>query len=498
MKIAVCQFSHETNTLSPLRSDFESMARSGWSDAGELVKNNRGIPSYIGGAIKAAEEEGVGVIPISSLYGSAGPLILRDCVNHVLGVIQKELRTALDEIDGVFLALHGAGCAEGIDDLESHTLRAVREVVGNKPVMASLDLHANVTGEMVALSDGLFGIKEYPHTDMAEAGYAALKCLARTIRGEIKPLTALVRVPVLLPPSLCSTFVNPMKEIKEYVAAYAKERGLLDATLFHGFPYSDHSGTGVTVLAMADGRKPEAEALELARYFWGRRAEFLPVSLTPDEAIDIALAEVKDGFAVIHETSDNPGGGTPADGTHLLRALLERDVPRSIMGYIVDPEAAEICHKAGVGAKVDMAVGGKKDNCHGEPILVKGAEVLNLSNGKIVFTSPMRRGVPFDYGKSARVRCGQVEFILVSGRYQTLDDRAFLMTGADIHDYRIIGVKSSNHFRGFFQPLADVIVTADPPGLITNNFKSLTYARLRRPVFPLDEIADKPAPIEVL
>ncbi|MDR1944022.1 MAG: M81 family metallopeptidase [Synergistaceae bacterium] len=489
MKIAICQFIHETTTFSQQRSDFESMAKNGWSDSKDVIPKYRDTPSYIGGAIRGAQELGAELIPISSMFGSAGPLILRECVDRVIGVMQRELRVHRREIDGVFCAMHGGGCAEDIDDLEIHILKKLREVVGDKPIMSSLDLHSNITQEMVSLSDGLFGIKEYPHVDMAEAGYLAIKCLIKKIRQEINPVMALVRLPVLLTAVNCSTFTEPMKSVKEHVAAYCENHGLIDATFFHGFAYSDQASTGASVLTIADGRQPKAEALELANFFWDRRYEFVAESLMPDQALDIALKEVRAGFAIINETSDNPGSGTPGDGTHLLRELIKRDVPQSILGYIVDPEAAEICHKAGVSAKVDMWVGGKADHLHGEPIYIQGAEVINLSDGKIVFKSSMRRGESFKYGKSVRIRYGHVEIIIVSNRCQTLDDRPFLMTGADLSDYKIVGIKSSVHFRAFFQPLADVIVASDPPGPNTANFKSLTYTKIHRPIFPIDEDA---------
>lgn len=486
MKIAIGQFTHETNTFSPLRSDFNTKS-AGWDDAEDLIAKHRGVPDYLGGAIKAAEEEHVELIPLPSLYGAAGPLILKNSLDDMLGVISGALRQHNAEIDGLFFALHGAGCAEGVDDLESYILRVLRDEIGNKPIMVSLDLHGNITQEMIDFSDGLFGIKEYPHIDMGEAGFLATNSLIRKIRGEINPVTSLVRLPVLLAPSMNSTFLEPMKSLKEHFAEFCKERHLLDVSFFHGFPYSDHPGTGASVMVVADGREPKQEAEELASYFWNRCFDFLPVSLMPDQAIDLALQKVQKGFVVINETSDNPGGGTPCDGTHLLRSLVERNLPESIMAYIVDPESVADCHRAGVNGRVDLTIGGKTDHFHGDPLVVKDAEVLNLSNGKIVFTSPMRKGVPFEYGKSSRIKVGNVECILVSNRYQTLDDRPFLMTGADIYSYKIIGVKSSNHFRAFFQPLADAIVTADPPGLHTNNFKSLPYQRIPRPIFPLDE-----------
>lgn len=486
MKIAIGMFTHETNCFSPLRSDFQSMA-AGWDEAEELIPKHSGKPDFLGGAIKAAEEEGVELLPLPSLYGAAGPLILRSAVDHVMAEMKEALRSYGGAEEGLFLALHGAGCAEGIDDLESHVMRELRGEIGHKPVMVPLDLHGNITPEMVALSDGLFGIKEYPHIDMAEAGYLAMKSLVGKIRGKVDPRTALVRLPALLAPSMNSTFLEPMRSLKEYFAEFRRQKNLLDVSFFHGFPYSDHPSVGASVVVVADGYEPTKEAEELAAYFWDRRSDFLPLSLTPDEAVDLALEKVRNGFVVINETSDNPGGGAPCDGTHLLRTFVARDLPGSIMAYIVDPESAAACHGAGVGSRVDLSLGGKTDNFHGEPLEVRGGEVLNLSNGQIVFTSPMRKGLAFDYGKSARIKIGRVECIIVSNRYQTLDDRAFLMTGADIQDYKILGVKSSNHFRGFFQPLADDIVTADPPGLHTNNFASLPFKRIARPIFPLDE-----------
>lgn len=486
MKIAIGQFTHETNTFSPLRSDFKTMA-TGWDEPGDLIAKHQVVPDYLGGAIKAAEEEQVELVPLPSLYGAAGPLILKSTLDDILSVISNSLRQQKAEIDGLFFALHGAGCAEGVDDLESYILGVLRKEIGDKPITVSLDLHGNITQEMVDLADGLFGIKEYPHIDMAEAGYLATNCLIRKIRGELNPVTALVRLPALLAPSMNSTFLEPMKSLKEHFAKFCKERHLLDASFFHGFPYSDHPGSGASVVVVADGRDPKEEAKELASYFWNRRFDFLPISLTPDQAIDQALEKIQKGFVVINETSDNPGGGTPCDGTHLLRSLVARNLPKSIMAYIVDPESVANCHRAGVNGKVDLAIGGKTDHFHGDSLIVKDAEVLNLSDGKIVFTSPVRKGVFFEYGKSARIKVGNVECILVSNRQQTLDDRSFLMTGADISEYKFIGVKSSNHFRGFFQPLADAIVTADPPGLHTNNFKSLPFQRIPRPIFPLDE-----------
>jgi len=194
-----------------------------------------------------------------------------------------------------------------------------------------------------------------------------------------------------------------------------------------------------------------------------------------------------DGCVVINETSDNPGAGTPGDGTWLLQEFLRRDLEGAIFGYIPDKEFVLKAHAAGVGGKVSGLLGGKTDDIHGEPVQINDAEVLALSNGVGTYVTPMWRGLPVRYGKMARVRAGKVEIIVTEQlSQQSFDDRAFLLTGADINQYRIVGLKSSAHFRGFFEPLAKAIVTTDPPGIQTANFKQLTFKKVRRPIYPLD------------
>jgi microcystin degradation protein MlrC len=486
MRILVGQFGQETNTFANAVSTFEVLAPEGWIEADRLLALYRDTPQYLGGAIRAAEEEGAELVPICSIPIIAGPIIRRDTLDMVVNRMCGEIRRHLGAFEGVYLALHGAGCAEGVDDIESYTLRAVREVIGpDMPITVSLDLHGNITPEMAALCSGMFGIKENPHVDCHMAGYLALKSLARLLSGQLCPVNTLIRLPILMTPAKGSTFDEPMRSIKEHVAAFCAERGLIDATFFHGFSAADHPFSSSSVVVVAEHAAP-AEAAELARYVWRRRAELVPVTLTPDEAIDMALASVKDGYTIINEISDNPGSGCPGDGTHLLRALAARNLPRTVFQYITDPETARQAHAAGVGARIDVRVGGKTEPLHGKPLDLSNVEVLNISNGRFTYVSPVSAGLPENLGPSARLRHGNVEFVVVSKRTQALDDRALMMTGADIRDYKIVCLKSANHFRGFFQSRADAIITADPPGIRSSNLANYTFRRVTRPIYPLD------------
>ena len=458
----------------------------GWIKAETMVEDFRGTGTYLGGAIKAAEEEGVEVVPIDSTDLLGGPIMTEECLEYCLDHICKEIEEKIDDVDGIFLGMHGGGRTEQVYDLEAYTLKRIREVVGDMPIMSSLDLHCNMTQERVALSDGFFVIKEFPHIDYDKAGYLTTKTLIRKLRGEVNPVMTLVNIPILLPSTTSTTYLNPMKGIKEYFASYCQVHGFIDVSICHGFSANDQYWAGSSVLIVAE-RDTTKEANELADYFWSHRDEFNPKPLNPKEAIDEALSKVKDGYVIINEATDNPGSGCPGDGTHLLRELVERDIPQTVYMFILDPEVAEQAHKAGVGSFIDIKVGGKTVPICGEPVELKNVEVLNLSNGNFRIVSPHDYGIKTSVGRSARLRHSNVEIVVVSLRRQAYDDRGLLMTGADINDYKIVCLKSANHFRGYFQEKADAIVTCDTPGLRPTNLRLNPYKNVRRPIHPLDD-----------
>jgi len=489
VKILFGMLAHETNTFASDKGTFERWAPSGWTVGDDIFRVYEGAPDYPGGMIQAGREEGVELIPSVALL-NAGPLITKEAIDYALGTLLGYVEQHKNEIDGICLGLHGAGAAEITDDLETYTLQKVREIVGNDMLITvSLDLHGNISEDVVRLSNGLFGIKQYPHVDQAEAGYLAMKTLIRMLRGECRPKTVLRQIPLLIAPSMASTLKMPMQSFTEHVAAYAAERGLLDATLFHGFPYTDVPYAGASIVVVAEEGAEEA-ADELAHWVWDNRYALDPICLSAEEAVDEALLELAkegEGYVVINETSDNPGGGTPGDGTHLLREFLRRDLDGTIFGYIPDKEIALKAHEVGVGGFLSGLLGGKTDNKHGTPIAFENAKVIALSDGHARYTSPMYKNLPVCYGKTARLRIGKVEVVVSETlSQQTFDDRPFMIVGADVEQYRIVGIKSSVHFRAFFQSRAKAIVTADPPGIQTANFKQLPYKKIRHPIYPLD------------
>ncbi|MFB7641417.1 M81 family metallopeptidase [Peribacillus butanolivorans] len=486
MKIALAQIAHETNTFSNVSTTVELFKNWEWDYKEKIIERHLEVDDYLGGMIDKCNQLGIEIAPTFSTFTGPSGMITKETYK----TIENELITSIQnagEIDGICLALHGAGVAEGIDDLEGYLLKALRKSIGYEiPIVATLDLHANVTELMVQEANALLGVNFYPHTDSHDRGREAIQLLGQIIQGEIEPVMHLEKLPLIIATS--TTYESPAMDINELCWEWEKEQGVVDCTFFHGFPYTDIPDVGVSVTTITNGNPSLAQKVgnEVAKIIWEKRKEFRRDLPTPDDGIQQALS--KQGHPiVINETSDNPGGGTPGDGTFLLRAMVEANAPRTCFGFIYDPEVAELAHQVGEGSYIDVELGGKTDLLHGKPLSVK-VYVKNLSDGQFFQTSPMWRGIKVDLGKSARLQTGNVDIIVCSVRSQTFDEQVFLLHGMDVTKYKIVALKSSQHFRATFQSIAKEIITVDSPGLSTCDFSSFHYKRINRPIYPLDSI----------
>ncbi len=497
MKIIFGKLGHETNTFSVEKGTFEYWTRAGWHEGQDLIDACRNGSDYTTGMLRAAEERGVELVPTIAVL-DAGPLVTKEALEKVLGTMLKYIEENKEGVDGLCLGLHGAGCAEGVSDLETYTLEKVREIVGpDMPIMITLDLHANISKPMLDNTMAMFGIKEYPHIDCAEAGYLAMNCLVDHLEKGRKFYQSYVSLPILIPCAEGSTFSEPMKSVKEMAAAYKKDHGLVDVTVFHGFPYSDLYYTGLSVVTVSDMSQDEADkaAKEIARTLWHDREKLIYKPVSAHEGVNKAAEILKEkrpegerGYVVLSESSDNPGGGATNDATGLLWEFLVRQEFHTILGYIHDPEVALAAHNAGVGNYISCYIGAKKDDQHGKPILLENAYVAALSDGEAVHNSTVALNRKIHYGKSARLVIGNCEVVVTEKQaQQTLDDATFTMVGADLTRYDIIGVKSSNHFRAWFEPRAIAVMPIDEAGIQTADLKTLRYKNIRRPIIPLDE-----------
>ena len=314
-RIAIFQFGYETNSLMEGSAELADLGAGGWTPGAQVIKMYTGKRAGLSGAIQAIGELGAQAVPLDSLsrYGAfnAGPTICRQAAEDVIDHICAQLHAHYEEYDGVFYAMHGAGHADGIDDLDGYYLKRIREVIGEKPITASLDLHANMTKEMVRYADALIGIKTNPHVDFYDASYKAVYILADILKGKCSPRMQLRRMPFLVSSASANTLGGAAKELKDAFARYVEEKGLIDATFFHGFSGTDSREAMASVLVVANGYEPVGEADHLAELAWSRRAGFNCHGNSASEAVDEALGKIGNGYVVINEGSDNPGSGCP-------------------------------------------------------------------------------------------------------------------------------------------------------------------------------------------
>lgn len=482
-RVAVGGISHETNTYCRDQTTLGDFVI--WRGR-EIISHNQGVRSYLGGMIDAATALGADLVPTFYARTTPSGTIAAPAYQAMLGELLAGIQQALP-VDAVALSLHGAGVVDGTDDLEAHLCGAVRALVGpGVKIVVTLDLHGNVSQAMADAADLCFGVHCYPHTDGYERGQEAVSAIPRLLSGEWAPVTHVEYLPLLVPAA--PTAVHPAKTVNELCRQAEGRPGILDCTFFHGFPYTDTPQVGAMVMVAAHRDRALAGSVgrEIGGWIRAHRESFRRESLSPQEAIARAQAS-PEGLVVINDTADNPGGGAPGDGTHLLRAMLEARLERACYGFIADPAVAEGAHRAGAGSTIRASLGGKHDSFHGAPLEIEGY-VKCLSDGKFVLTTPQGRGSWVDLGRMARLVVGGIDILVASVRNQVLDPEVFLLHGIDVTRYRFVGVKSSAHFRGGFEPVAKAIVTADSPGLTTLDVTHFPRRRTPRPIWPLDHI----------
>ena len=483
MRIAIAGIGHETNTYCRDQTELSDF----YISRGEKIFNSRGTTTSVGGALDACETLGVEAVPIMVAGTQPSGTINRDAYESMKAEILAGISQQAP-LDGIYLELHGAGVVDGIPDLEGDLASDIRRLVGEAvPITASFDLHGNITQKMADALDGVFACHQYPHIDMHLRAQEAVELIVNMLKDNFRPTLVVETVPMLMPTT--TTFLGPGKEMLESILAAEDDDDIIDISWFHGFPYTDieHVGTHICVTSRGDRDKAELLAKKMAKKLWDYRENFRPISLTAAQAVVQAQA-AKSLPVIINETSDNCGGGTPGDGTHLLRAMLDAGLENACFGFIVDPEVAAQAHKAGVGATIEVSLGGKYDDLHGEPLELL-VYVKALHDGRLTMQA-MGKGSRINYGRMARLIVNDMDIIVASNRSQTFDTEPFLALGIDVTRLDIVALKSSNHFRAGFSDIAGTIITADPPGLTTHHIEIFSRKNSVQPMWPIDELAD--------
>lgn len=402
------------------------------------------------------------------------------------------LTAAREGWDGIVLLLHGAMVTEAHEDGEGEILARLRAVVGpDLPVAVTLDPHANVTAAMCERAQILISYTTYPHVDMRATGRRAAEILAQAMSGEVAPVTVRAHRPMLEEANGGRTDAGPMIERQAMARAFEARPEVLAVSINGAFPNADIAEVGPTVLVTGTGDTTALGAIaeELADDILERRREVLNRYLTVEEAARMA-AEWRSGAGplVIADYADNPGAGAYGDATALLGALLDAGLDGACFGPLVDPVAAAALQREDVGAEVTLTIGGRTaPEIGGGPVEVTGT--LRWKGGGLVAGSgPMMRGLTRDFGSTAVLHVRGMDVLVVSLAHQMLDLEQFRAFGIDPAARSVIALKSMQHFRAAFSPIAGRIVVCDSGALCTQDFARMPYRNVRRPIFPLDDI----------
>lgn len=493
MRIVTGGIMQETNTFQWQPTTLADFERTGF---GTLVRGDgilamAGTGTVYGGAVPEAERLGIELIPTT--FGSVMPggRVERAAFNLMRDEIVAGIRAALP-VDGVFLVLHGAMALTDADDAEGELLLAVREVVGpDVPIVAPLDLHTNLSPEMIARCDAFVGYKHYPHIDMPETGAHALRILAETVRGNAKPAMAHTHLPLIAPnQSMVTTWQSPLKIAIDRAREMEREPGVLAATVLGGFPFADVPFAGISTIVVTDDDPELARryADELAAICWERRADFTIHPVPVADAISEALAGAEGSVYVLADIADSGASGTAGDGTAILRGLIEANARSAAVAQIMDAEAVAACIAAGVGSEVTLTVGGKHDALHGEPVQVTGMVKL-IHEGSFTIGGVMGGGTRSSRGKTVLLEIGGpggIELQLTEVRGHPHDLNFFRAFGIEPTERRILVLKSAAHFRAAFEPIATKVIEVDAPGISSPRLDTFPYERLDRPVYPLE------------
>ncbi|RVG19736.1 M81 family peptidase [Sinorhizobium meliloti] len=481
MRIALGGILHETNTFRKQDArlvDFEVV------HAQRILEAHEGVRSYIGGMLDAAAKLSAIVVPTTFAYAEAAGVIEEGAYASMLGDLLAGIEQALP-VDAVALALHGAGVANGVGNIEIDICRKVRELVGpDVKIVITLDLHGNLDASLSQVVDAAFGTNFHPHTDMFERGQDAVNILPELISGRLIPKLHIEKLPFLL--VTATTMYGPMAAVNELCRTIEEDHDIVACTFFHGFVWTDTPDTGPSVLVIANGdaEKATEAAQRVARFVWERRDQFRPNALSPEVAIKSALNSEEWPVAVL-DGGDDPGGGCPGDGTHLLRAMLKANLSATCFAAMFDPSVVAQAHATGVGATVDVELGGKTDIRHGEPITAT-AYVKTLTDGHFLCQSPMGKGARVFVNRTARLQIGGIDVIVVSERHQPIDTEIFLIHGIDVSRYHVVALKCTNHWRAGFAKVVKRDFLADSPGIMSRNLSCHPYKRVKRPIWPLD------------
>lgn len=492
MRFVIALMRHETNTFSPIATPLRAFSRGSSTDGplygDDAVRACQGTNSAAAAFMDIAQrQDDEFVMPLMASAVPSG-IVTAEAFESMAGTIVEAVRAGCD---AVMLDLHGAMVAEGFPDAEGELLARIRAVAPQVPIAVALDFHANFSDALVGNATVIAGYCTYPHVDVYETGARAARTLMAALRGETKPVLLWRTLPMLTHMLRQTPRAQPMKDIMDRAMAAERDGEVLNASVFGGFPLADIPHTGLAVVIVADGdRMDTGQRLldELCDMAWERRADFV-FPLEPMQTSVARARELAHWPVVLVDHGDNCGAGGPTDEMTVLGEVLRQGLDGVVAGPFWDPAAVAELVAAGVGQTVTLDVGGKTDmpalGLKGTPLRLTG-RVQCITDGNYQVTGPMFTGMKLSLGRTVVLDVGGTLVVVCEKPQEPFDSGVFTHAGIDLSRRKYILIKSRQHFRAGFEPIAKEIVLVAGPGVCSSDYSQFPFRNLRRPIYPLE------------
>ncbi|MES2595482.1 MAG: M81 family metallopeptidase [Verrucomicrobiota bacterium] len=449
----------------------------------------KGDSSPLGGVLELAEEYGWEVIPTADYRAQPSATVEDEVFESFWADIEPAISKR--DYDAIYLVLHGAMASQSHPSVESRLLWRIAMIVGfhKMPIFGVLDLHGNLDH---ATATCFVAYRENPHTDAREAAQRAARLLQRSLTTGVLPTMHFRKPGIVWPPTGTGTAADPMKVLEALARELeTKHRYIWDVSILAGFAFSDTPDCGVALIITVDPNH-DSEAMSCLSQLEQKAYSLKHLGNVTDPPLSEVMPKLggfPEGLTVLVEPSDNIGGGAPGDGTGLLRALLDYEVPNSAV-CIADPEAVTMAEAAGIGAKVTFSIGGKGSRLDAGPVELE-VEVIALNDGRFELEDKQSHlasmcGDHFDMGRCAIVRHQGITILLTSIKTPPFDLGQWRSQGIEPSQLSVIAVKAAVAHRRAYDPIAARTFWVDTPGPCSSNLKTFPYKHIRRPIYPLD------------
>ncbi len=484
-RVAIGGIWHETNTFATGLTRYEDFESYQLARKDELIERYTGTNTELGGVIRGATDFDLQ----PTLFAAAVPSgtieyqSFIQLLDELTGLLQEAM-----PLDAVVLALHGAAVVETIDDADAYILAQVRKIVKDAvPIVATFDYHANLSDDMVSSASVLIGYDTYPHTDMADRGEEAIKLIRHFLAGQRHPICAHRKLPLLTSPLKQQTDQPPMREVMQKLQDLEKDPTIVSGSVAMGFPYSDVSHLGASVVVYGENQEQiDTAADSIATTLWNSRQDFQQQLLSVETCVELALNSAEFPVVIV-EPADNIGGGSAGDGTTILDALLKSNAKQSVI-VICDPEAVAVASQAGVGCECSLRIGGKTDNLHGPPVQAS-VIVKAISGGEYTHKGTYMTGYITSMGQTALVESQGVQIVVTSRRSMPFDAEQLRCLGIEPEEQKIIVVKAAIAWKAAYGKIAKRVLAADTPGVCAADLTRLNYEKRPKPLYPLEQSA---------